>query len=340
MVSKKWLVLFLICLVTTAITLGGCSSMESRMVTMTKKYPDKPITIIVPYSAGGGVDLVARALAKKAQNRLGQSLIVVNKPGGTGTIGWNELAGANPDGYTIGITSGELFLQPLFVVTKYNYSTALDPVAEITATPFVMAVQTDQPWQSVADLIRYAKQHPGQLKFGHSGVGSIPHIIGEVFSKTTDIIMEQVPFLGGPEEIAALLGGHIQVVLVNPGVVKPYVQSGMVKILAVTSQQRMTDPILADAPTFQEQGIDLFYSSRLGIAIPKEVSAAVKTKLVAGLKAIITDPDFKKDVENIGLQYEYLNSKESEAQWLADGQKLSQEVQATGILERIREQKN
>lgn len=313
--------------------------MQSAATTLTKKYPVKPISIIVPYSAGGGVDSAARLLEKEFLNNLGQPLVVVNKPGGTGTIGWNKLADSIPDGYTLGITSPELLIQPLFLSTKYDYVTALYPLAQITATPFVMIVQTNHPWQSVDDLIGFAKQHPGQLKFGHSGVGSIAHILGETFCKMAGITMNQVPFPGAPEEISALLGGHVQVILVNPGAVKEYVKSGMVKIIAVTGEKHLTDPLLADAPTFKEQGWEIVYNSRLGIAVPKETPADVKTKLVEGLKTTITDPEFKTNIENLGLQYEYLGPEESVAYWLTDSQKLTEEVQETGIVDLIRSQK-
>lgn len=313
--------------------------MKSQTATTTVKFPNRPITIIVPFSAGGGMDLVARALEKTAKNYLGQPLIVVNKPGGTGTIGWNELAGSNPDGYTIGLSGSELFLQPLFSATKYNYSTALEPLAQITATPVVMAVQANQPWQSVDDVVRYAKQHPGQVKYGHNGVGSLPHIVGEIFSKTTDITMAQVPFQGAAENITALLGGHIQLALLNPASVKEYVKSGMIKILAVTSEQHLTDPVLAATPTFKELGWEIIYDYRIGIAVPKETPVEVKAQLAEGLQAMITDPQFKKNIENLGLQYEYLDSKATVVQWLEENQKLSQVVQDTGILDRIKAQK-
>ncbi|WP_215831222.1 tripartite tricarboxylate transporter substrate binding protein [Pelorhabdus rhamnosifermentans] len=315
--------------------------MESTKVITPKieKYPNKPITILIPWSAGSPTDLIARILEKLSLKYLHQPIIVVNRPGGTGTIAWNELSASNPDGYTIGISSCELLLQPLFVSTKYDYATALDPLAQITATPFVMFVKADQPWQSVNDLISYAKQHPGQVKFGHSGIGSLGHIVGETFCKETNITMNQVPFQGAPEVISALLGGHIQVAILNPGSVKNFVQNGTIKILAVASKKHLTDPILADAKTFQEQGINIFYNSRYGIAVPKETPMAIKDALAEELKKIITDPEFKKSVENLGLQYEYLGPKESEERWLTDRRELTKALQETGILDLIKSQK-
>jgi tripartite-type tricarboxylate transporter receptor subunit TctC len=319
--------------------IGGCTTVEPKAVTTTSKYPDRPITIIVPFTAGGVLDLVARSLQKEAPKQLGQALVVVNKPGGTGTIGWNELAGAVPDGYTLGITGVEVILQSLYGSTKYNYPTALEPLAQISSNPMVMVVRADQPWQNVDDLVKYAKQHPGELKFGHSGVGSTIHILGEMFAQASNIKVEQVPFRGSAESLAALLGGHIQVVFINPASIKEHLKSGTVRVLAVTTEKRLTDPVFADLPTFKEQGMDLIFSYWVGVAAPKEMPSEVKNKLADGLKGIIVEPGFQKNIENMGLQFEYLNPQESQEKWIADNQKLFKVLQETGILDRISEQK-
>jgi tripartite-type tricarboxylate transporter receptor subunit TctC len=313
--------------------------MEPKTVTTTSKYPDRPITVIVPFSAGGGLDLLARAMEKTSSQHLGQPLIVVNKPGGSGTIGWNELAGAAPDGYTLGITGVEVILQPLYGSTKYNYPTALEPLAQISSNPMVMVVQANQPWQNVDDLVKYAEQHPGDLKFGNAGVGSLVHVFNDMFAHTAGITIEPVPFRGASEMLTALLGGHIQAIITNPATIKEHLKNGTIRALAVTAEHRMADPVFADVPTFKEQGLDLVFSYWIGVAAPKEMPIEVKAKLANGLKAIIVDPEFQKNLENIGLQVEYLNPQEFQTKWLADNQTLSKTVQETGILDRIKEQK-
>jgi tripartite-type tricarboxylate transporter receptor subunit TctC len=314
--------------------------MNNQTVTTAGKYPDKPITIIVPYSAGGGMDLVARTLEKLAPKYLGQPLIVVNKPGGSGTIAWNDLTSANPDGYTIGITGVELLMQPLYGSTKYNYPTSLEPLAQIATSSMIVAVKADAPWKNIDDLIEYAKEHPGQLKFGHAGIGSFTHILGEMFGETVNINIEQVPFGGAGETTIALLGGHIQFAITNPMSIKEHVKSGTLRVLAVADGKRLADPVFHNVPTFKEQGVDVGCSYWYGIAAPKELPSEVKTKLVAGLKAIIADPEFQGIMKNIGLQVNYLGPEESAATWLADSQKLGKVVQETGILDRIKAQKN
>jgi tripartite-type tricarboxylate transporter receptor subunit TctC len=337
--QKKVLVLLAVYLLLISIMIGGCNTIEPKPVVKTIKYPDKPINIIVPFSAGGGLDLLARAMERTSSQHLGQPLIVVNKPGGAGTIGWNELVGAVPDGYTIGMSAVDIILQSLYGSTKYNYPTALEPLVQISSYPMVMVVQADQPWQNVDDLVRYARQHPGQLKFGNNGIGSVPHVLSELVAHTAGIKLESVPFRGASESLSALLGGHIQIVFINPTTIKEHLKAGTIRALAVTSEQRLTDPVFADVPTFKEQGLDIEFSNWIGVSAPKEMPIEVKAKLADGLKTIIVEPEFQKNLESIGLTVDYLNPEESQAKWIADNQKLSKIVQETGILDRIKEQK-
>ncbi|MBP2658070.1 MAG: hypothetical protein H6Q69_1102 [Firmicutes bacterium] len=337
--QKKTFILLSVYLLLVSIIIGGCTTMEPKTVTTTNKYPEKPITIIVPFSAGGGMDLIARAMEKTASTNLGQPLIVINKPGGGGTIGWNELASATPDGYTIGITGVEVILQPLYGSTKYNYLTALEPLVQVSSNPFVLVVQANQPWKNVDDLVRYAQQHPGQLKFGNAGTGTLSHVYSELFAHDVGITTDPVPFRGASESLIALLGGHIQAFFANPAIIEEHVKNGTLRVLAVTAEQRMTDPVFADVPTFKEQGLDIVFSYWIGVAAPKEMPIEVKAKLANGLKAIIVDPEFQKNLETIRVQVDYLNPQESQKKWLDDNQKLSKIVQETGILDRIKEQK-
>jgi tripartite-type tricarboxylate transporter receptor subunit TctC len=337
--QKKTFILLATCSLALSIILGGCTSMENKTVTTTSKYPDKPITLIVPFGVGGGMDLVARLLEKTAPTHLGQPLVIINKPGGAGTLAWNELAGANPDGYTIGMIAIEVLLQPLYSPTKYHYPTALEPIVQISESSMVMAIQAEQPWQNTDDLIMYAKQHPGKIKFGHSGMGGLAHVAGESFAKSADIQLEQVPFQSSAETMTNLLGGHTQVAFVNPASAKEYMKDGMIRVLAMASEKRLADPIFANVPTFKEQGLDVIGSGWYGIAAPKDLPIEVKTKLSEGFKIIINDPEFKKSIEQLGLQASYLGPKESGEIWLTDSQKLTQIAQETGILDKIKAQK-
>jgi len=273
--KKSFIFLAMVLLVT--LIMAGCASMKSQTAATTPKYPDRPITVIVPFSAGSGPDLIARLLEKTAPQHLGQPLVVVNKPGGSGTLGFNELVGASPDGYTIGISTVEVIANPLYGSTKYNYITALDPIAQITNSPSVLAVQAAQPWQDLAAVIEYGKSNPGKLKFGHQGIGSFSHIVGETFSQNTESKLEQVPFRGGGETIAALLGGHVQIAFVSPAMIKEHIKNGTIRALAVSASQRLSDPVFAEVPTFKEQGLDIVFNNWFGVTAPKEMPLEVKT---------------------------------------------------------------
>lgn len=167
----------------TTVILAGCSTGVKESATEIK-YPVKPITVIAPAAAGGTTDTIARVLEKSALQHFGQPFVVINKPGGAATIGMNELASASPDGYTIGIIPVSVMLQPLYGPTRYHYPTALEPLARVATAPAIIATLAEQPWKNISQLVAYAKEHPGEIKFGHAGLGSSPHITGEMFART------------------------------------------------------------------------------------------------------------------------------------------------------------
>ncbi|WP_110956328.1 tripartite tricarboxylate transporter substrate binding protein [Massilibacillus massiliensis] len=314
--------------------------MQSQTTTAIKNYPDRPITIIVPFSAGGGLDLMARSLEKMAPKYLGQPLVVVNKPGGAGTIGWNELVNASPDGYTIGISAIDVIIQPLYGSTKYHYPTALEPIAQIASLPQIMVTSAKQPYQNINALISYVKQHPEEVKCGIPGIGSPSHVLGEAFAKSAGISLKQVSFRGNSEVTAALLGGHVQIGFVSPAIVKEQIKSGALIALATTGEKRLVDSDLAQIPTFKEVGIDNIFNNWCGVVAPKELPPAIKARLEKGLKEMVADPEFQINAENLGLQVNYLNSEESKEKWSLDGETLSKTITETGILEQIKAQKN
>ncbi len=326
-------------LLVISIMIGGCGDMQAKETAKQSKYPDKPITMIVPFSVGGGTDLIARELEKTASKSLGQPLVVINKPGGAGMIGWNELAAAKPDGYTLGVVSIDILLHPLYGETKYHYPTALEPVAEVSSQSLTLAVQSEQPWKTLDDLIKYSKEHPAQLKFAHGGIGSITHVVGETVGKTAGITLQQVPFRGGGESVAALLGGHVQIAIIGPAQIKEHVKNGTLRVLAVSGAKRLTDPVFSNVPTFTEQGLDVVYSLWYGIGAPKGLPSEVKSTLVSKFKEMTTNTEFIASQEKLGLQPEYLDSQAAIEKWVKEGQKLSKVVQETGIVDLIKSQK-
>lgn len=335
---KKIFYWLTISLLVILISIGGHTYMNSKMSTVSK-YPTQPITILVPFSAGGATDLVARALEKVAPTHLGQPLVVVNKLGGAGSIAWNELSSSPSDGYTIGLTAPELLTLSLYGTTKYHYPTALEPLAQISNTQMILVVNNDQQWNDLSELIAYAKQHPGELKFGHSGIGSLPHLIGEAFAQSIPIAFEQVPFRGSSETTTALLGKHVQIGFVDPAIAKEHIKNGTLHALAVSGEHRLSDPTLAPIPTFQEQGIDVVFNNWHVIAAPKDLPPEIKAQLVAGLKDMILDPEFQHNMNAMGIEVEYLDGKTTAHKWITEREKLTKLLQATGIIDLIKNQK-
>ena len=337
---KRARVLLAVASLVISIIIGGCNEVETMAIpAKNQKFPERPISVIVPFSPGGGLDLTIRSLEKFALKQLGQPLIILNKPGSAGALGWNAAVEAPADGYTIGASAIDMMLLSLYDTGKYNYITALSPIAQVTAVPMLLAVRADQPWQTTNDLVSYVKQHPGNIKFGNAGTGSFAHVLCEMLNHEAGTSIEQVPFSGGGETIPALLGGHVQMIFINPVSIKEHVKNGSVKVLGVTGQRRMVDPVFAQVPTLKEQGFDITIDNWQGIAVPKETPAAIKNKLAAGFKAIINDPEFKENMARVGNQVEYLGPEESTDKWIADSQKLKQTLQASGILGQIKAQK-
>lgn len=317
----------------------GCG-LQTKPTATPDSYPTKPITIIVPYSAGGGGDLMCRAIEKAGSKKLGQPLVVTNIPGGAATIGWNELAGAKPDGLTIGYVATAALLQPMYNQTRYHYPSALEPLVQVVSAPLVAVASADQPWEQLEGFVAYAKANPGAIKFGHSGLGSGTHVAGELFAQITKTELVQVPFRGEGETIGALLGGHIQLVFLNPPLAKEYYKSGKVKVLGVTGEQRLADPEFQKVPTLKEQGVDMVYSLWHGIAAPKGLPADVKAKLTNGLQDIIQDPKFQQQMNDLGMPVEILGPEEFSNKWRTENTRLEKIVKDTGIAARIAAQKN
>lgn len=335
--AKRFFILVAVFLMIT-IVLEGCSK-GAKVSSVSEKYPAKPITVIVPFVAGGSMDMIARSLQKSAPKYLGQSLVIVNVPGGAGTIGMNELAGAKPDGYTIGVVGMGVMLQPLYDQTRYHYPTALEPLVKVAPSPNVVVTLSQKPWKSLSELISYAKEHPGEIKFGHSGLGSGLHLTGEIFAKEAGINIVQVPFKGESESLAALLGGHVQLIVVSPSALKEHIKTGTIKVLGVATEKRLTIPGFENVPTFKEQGINVAFEFGQGIAAPKGLPAAEKAKLVAGLKEMINDPEFRRNLEDIGMTVDFQGPDEFSASWVEDNAKLTKTVKETGIVNIIASQK-
>ena len=280
-------------------------------------FPKKPVTVICPWSAGGGTDTILRALSKEAEKYLGQTITVVNQTGGGGAVGHAAIMQARPDGYTLGMITFELNSLPPQGLIPFSYKD-YDPIMRINTDGAALTVPIDAPYNNVKEFVAYAKAHPGEIAIGNSGPGSVWHIAAGLMAEKTGIDVKYVPYEGAAPAVTALIGGHIQAVSVSVAEVQSQVKSGLLKIIGVMDTKRAD--LFPDVPTFKEQGYDVVMVTWRGMALPKKVPANVRKVIMDAYKKAFDSPDFKNFAKKVGLGLSYLYDKEFKA-FLADNAK-------------------
>ncbi len=265
-------------------------------------FPEKPVTVICPWSAGGGTDTLLRALSKEAEKHLGQTINVVNQTGGGGAIGHNAIRAARADGYTVGMITFELNSLPPQGLVPFTWKD-FDPLMRINSDPAALTVKADAPYSNVKGFVDNAKAKPGEVSIGNSGPGSVWHIAAGLAADKTGVTVKHVPFDGANPAVTALVGGHIQAVAVSVAEVKGQVQAGNLKILGVMSGER--DKIFPDVPTFKEQGVDVQFYTWRGLALPKGVPAEAKAKIADAYKKAFDSQEFKDFAAKASLNLSY-----------------------------------
>jgi tripartite-type tricarboxylate transporter receptor subunit TctC len=221
-------------------------------------YPDKPIRVVVPYTAGGATDAVARLIADKITQDTKWAFLIDNKPGGNGNIGLDAVAKAKPDGYTLGLgQTANLAINPaLFQKMPYDALTDLVPVALVATQPVVMVVNVNSPWRTLADAVAAARAKPGELKQALAGTGTLGHLAGEMLARKAGVKLLNVPYKGASPALTDLIGGQTDFMFGTPQAVLSLIKGGKLKALAVTSTKRL--PVLPDVPTVAESGYQGF----------------------------------------------------------------------------------
>jgi len=254
------------------------------------EWPEKPINLIVAYSPGGGTDVSARTLQPMLEKELGVDVVVVNRPGAGGETGHTAISQAAPDGYTIGI----LNLPPMLTIpiTRDAAFTADDftPVAGLVRDPSAISVPASSPFNTLDELLAYAKENPGAITIGTTGVGTDDHLAMRYLSDAADVQLTNVPFPGGGPARTALLGGHVSAAALNLGEAMPAAQNGDVRILAQFSDER--SEFAPEIPTVMELGYDVQMLSERGIGMPAGVDSEIVEKLSAAIGRVAADPAF------------------------------------------------
>jgi tripartite-type tricarboxylate transporter receptor subunit TctC len=296
-------------------------------------FPSRPIRIIVPYPAGGPTDVLARLVGGKLSALFGQSVIVENRPGGAGgTVGAKAVSSSEPDGYTLLISQvGALTISPsIYQVANSEVSKAFAPVALVAVGPQLLTVTPSLPVTSVAELVAFAKANPGKVNFGSAGVGSQPHVLGELFRLVTGAKLTHVPYRGSAPAITDLLAGSIQMMFDTPVVMLPHIQAGKLRALAITSPAR--SPQLPDVPTMAELLLPRLQANLWsGLLAPIGTPADVVAKLNATFNAGMNTPEMRASLAKLGAEPQAMSPAEFAGFLAAETQKWSAVVAEAGI---------
>ena len=282
----------------TTMLVAGLATVGLAM-TASAEYPEKPITFVIPYSAGGSSDTLVRGMQPFLEKALGATIVPKNVTGGGGAVGMSQaLFSSRNDGYTVTLPSNAVFgLQGLGNV-PWKY-TDFDTVARIITEDYSITVRADAPWKTLKEFIEYSKAHPGEVKMGFSGFGSSTHIVAAAFAQHFGLDFKFVPYKGGAKTVAATMGGHIDVNTHHPAETKAGVDAGKMRVLAVMGAKRSN--LYPDVPTMKELGYDWEMYQWRGVAMPKGVPAEVKDKWAKAMMEIAKNAEFEKFiVERMG----------------------------------------
>ena len=265
-------------------------------------YPTQPIKLVVPFAPGGATDLLARTIGQRLAERVGQGVVIENKPGAGTTIGNAMVAQAAPDGYTL------LFAPTPFVISQvmypklpYDADKAFTPVTLLAVSPFILVAHPGVEAKTVAELVALAKSEPGRLTFASAGNGTVPHLAGELFKLRTGVNLTHVPYKGGGPAITDLVGGQTHLMFATPIEVMPQVQAGRLKVLATTAPKRLA--ALPEVPTIEESGYPNFeVFAWFGVLAPAGTPKAIVDKLAGELARVVELSDVKERLASQSAQ--------------------------------------
>jgi tripartite-type tricarboxylate transporter receptor subunit TctC len=265
-------------------------------------WPSKPITIVVPFVAGGTTDIVARIIAQPLSERLHQSIVIENVGGGGGTIGAGNAARAQPDGYTIFMATVAHTMAPgIYKKLSYDFEKDFDPITIAASVPNILIVNPTLPVKTVAELIAYIKANPGKVNYGSAGIGSTEHMSGALFRALAGLDIVHVPYRGGAPMMGDLVAGHIQMSIETSGAATPFIKADQVRALAVSPAKRSA--LFPELPTLAESGLTGYdVTTWYGVLVPKGTPQPIRDKLYAELVQVLKSPDVAARLRDIGAE--------------------------------------
>jgi len=261
-------------------------------------YPTRPVRLIVPIAPGGATDILARLMGHWLSERLGQQFVIENRPGAGTTIGTEVVVRAPADGYTLLLVSSDSLSATLYEKLSFNFIRDIAPVARIVRLPFLMLVHPSVPANTVPEFIAYAKANPGKINIASPGIGTAPHLAGELFKTMAGLNLAHVPYRGGAPALTDLISGQVQVMFLSPAASIEYIRSGRLRALAVTSATRWEG--LPDLPTVVDFLPGYEASAWFGVGAPKATPTEIVEKLNKEINAGLADPKMKARLADVG----------------------------------------
>ena len=312
------------------LVLAAAAALSAATCAAADVYPSRPVTILVGYVPGGSPDRIARLLAKRLSERLGQPFVIENKPGAGGTLATGTAARAAADGYTLLMgETGQLAISP-YVFKSLPYDTLKDfaPVARVSSEPVLLVSGQNAPFKTLDELVQVTKTNPGKFNYGSSGIGTIHHIAMEAFLATAGIKMNHIPYKGSGQSIPAVLAGDVPLIVTGSATAVPHARTGKVRMLAVSTP---SPAALPNVPFIGQTFNGYDFASEIGVLVQRGAPAAVVNKLAEAINQICKEPDFAARLTEAGPSVAYLSPTEYAENLRAQLKKYEAATKVAGI---------
>ena len=312
------------------LVIGLCATLPvfSALPALAQDYPNKPIRVIVPYSPGGGTDVLSRALGEKLSVALGQTVVIDNRPGANGAIGSQAVARSAPDGYTLLVVTNTHVMNPYLQKVPFDTLNDFTPITFVGISKMVLVSGLNQPFSNIKELIAYAKANPGKVAIGNSEAATM--LTGELFKMMAGVELQQVPYKGGAPLMTDVVGGHVPVAVTSITTVMPHYKSQKLRVLGVSSKTRSS--AIPDVPTIAEAGVPGYeVQGWYALLAPKGLPPAIAERLQKEIAKIVATPDMRERFETLGAEAAPTTPSETAATMKADMEKWAGVIKKAGI---------